>query len=146
MLHSFLSKFAENATGWRTEWTIFGDKENLAGSIDFCARLPDGRVVLIDWKRTSGLPQKFKSTYPMQPPLSHLEDCTGIHYRLQLNVSRHLLENYYDLRVAGMLVVCCHPEHHPEAFVDDVPRLEKETNDMLSAWCEAMGGSEANCQ
>ena len=77
MLHSFLSKFAENATAWRTEWTIFGDKENLAGSIDFCARLPDGRVVLIDWKRTYGLPQKFKSTYPMQPPLSHLEDCTG---------------------------------------------------------------------
>ena len=146
MLHSFLSKFAENATAWRTEWTIFGDKENLAGSIDFCARLPDGRVVLIDWKRTSGLPQKFKSTYPMQPPLSHLEDCTGIHYRLQLNVYRHLLENCYDLRVARMLVVCCHPEHHPEAFVDDVPRLEKETNDMLSAWCEAMGGSEANCQ
>ena len=146
MLHSFLSKFAENATAWRTEWTIFGDKENLAGSIDFCARLPDGRVVLIDWKRTYGLPQKFKSTYPMQPPLSHLEDCTGIHYRLQLNVYRHLLENCYDLRVARMLVVCCHPEHHPEAFVDDVPRLEKETNDMLSAWCEAMGGSEANCQ
>ena len=145
MLRSFLSKCAKDLTAWRTEWTIFGDEERLAGSIDFCARLPNGEMVLVDWKRTAGLPGKFNSAYHMRSPLCHLADCTGVHYRLQLNVYRHLLEKYYDVRVARMLVVCCHPEHYPTAFVDEVPRLEKETEDMLAAWCDARGGSTDYC-
>ena len=31
-----------------------------------------------------------------------------------------------------------------EAFVDEVPRPERETDDMPAAWCDARGGSEAN--
>ena len=89
--------------------------------------------MLIDWKRTLGLPGKFTSVQSMRPPVAHIADCTGMHYRLQLNVYRHLLEKYYDLRVSRMLVVCCHPEHYPAAFVDDVPRMERETKDILDA-------------
>ena len=42
-----------------------------------------------------------------------------------------------------MLVVCCHPEHYPQAFVDDVLRLEREVEDLLHAWCDVSGGSQA---
>ena len=126
---------------WRTEWTIYGEAENITGSIDFCVQLPDGSVILIDWKRTSGLRDKYKSFQPMRPPMDHIADRAGMHYRLQLNVYRHLLEKYYSLRVSGMLVVCCHPEHYPTPFVDCVPRLEEETNLMLKTWCDARGGS-----
>ena len=144
MLQSFLRGVTGNSTAWRTEWTIFGDAEKIAGSIDFCMRLPDGSMMLVDWKRTSGLHGKYQAYQAMRPPISHIADCAGMHYRLQLNVYRHLLEKYYDIRVARMLVVCCHPEHYPKAFVDEVPRLEKETDDMLRVWCDVRGGSEAN--
>ena len=143
MLQSFLRDVTANSTAWRTEWTIFGDAERIAGSIDFCLRLPDGSMMLVDWKRTSGLPGKYQSYQAMRPPISHIADCAGMHYRLQLNVYRHILEKYYNLRVSRMLVVCCHPEHYPQAFVDDVPRLEREVEDLLHAWCDVSGGSQA---
>ena len=99
--------------------------------------------MLVDWKRTSGLPGKYQSYQAMRPPISHIADCAGMHYRLQLNVYRHILEKYYNLRVSRMLVVCCHPEHYPQAFVDDVLRLEREVEDLLHAWCDVSGGSQA---
>ncbi len=39
-------------TAFRTEWTIYGDEEWLAGSIDFVAEDSDGTLVLFDWKRS----------------------------------------------------------------------------------------------
>ena len=33
-----------------------------------------------------------------------------------------------------MFVVCCHPEHDPFAFIDRVPRLERETEETLRVW------------
>ena len=134
MLRNFLCSLARGTTAWRTEWTIYGEEEQLAGSIDFCARLADGSLMLVDWKRASGLQSKYSSPQCMRPPLSHMADCTGVHYRLQLNVYRHLLEKYYNVKVSCMFVVCCHPEHDPFAFIDRVPRLERETEEMLRVW------------
>ncbi|CAE7406374.1 ABCB1, partial [Symbiodinium pilosum] len=54
------------------EWTVYGEEEQLAGSIDFCARLADGSLMLVDWKRASGLQSKYSSPQCMRPPLSHM--------------------------------------------------------------------------
>ncbi len=37
---------------FRTEWTIFADREHLAGSVDFAARDAAGSLCLFDWKRS----------------------------------------------------------------------------------------------
>ena len=131
-LRNILAELPPDTQLWRTEWEIYGKDENLAGSIDFCARLLDGTFMLADWKRTAGLQNKFRSTSMMQKPLSHLYDCSGMQYRLQLNAYRYLLEKYYDMTVSRMLVVCCHPEHDPFPLVDEVARLEAETESMMS--------------
>ena len=85
ILQSFLH-IAANSTACRAEWTIFGDVERIAGSIDFCKQLPDGSMMLVDWTHTSDLPGKYQSYEAMRPPISHIADCAGMHYRLQLNV------------------------------------------------------------
>ena len=78
---------------YRTEWVIYGDLENIAGTIDFCATDARGRLYLFDWKRSAGLQGKYKTTgSSMKKPLQHLADQQGIQYRLQLNCSRFLLE------------------------------------------------------
>jgi hypothetical protein len=46
-------------TSYRTEWTIFAEPEWLAGSIDFVAKAPDGRLVIFDWKRSKELPRPY---------------------------------------------------------------------------------------
>ena len=68
----------------------------------------------------------------MLPPLHHLPDCKGIHYRLQLNVYRYILERYYDLTVSLMLVVSVHPEYDDMPFVDVVPRMEDEVSALVA--------------
>ena len=128
-------------TAWRTEWTIFAEEENLAGSIDFCARLPDGTFLLADWKRSAELRQKFSSSMKMRRPLQHLDDCAGMQYRLQLNAYRYILEKYYDLSVSRMLIVCCHPDNGSKPFVDEVPRMEAATEAMMQTRRDQAGGA-----
>ena len=145
MFQNFMSNLGSSITAWRTEWVIFADQENLAGSIDFCARVPDGTFILVDWKRSAGLRMKFSSDSRMKEPLSDLRDCSGIQYRLQLNACRYILEKYYDLAVSRMFIVCCHPDNFPEPFVDDVPIMKAETEAMMACWRDVKGGSTASC-
>lgn len=71
---------------YRTEWAIFGERERLAGTIDFVARNDRGELVLNDWKRTKQLRHKYANVFnSMTGFLSHLPSCAGFTYRLQLN-------------------------------------------------------------
>ena len=67
----------------------------------------------------------------MREPLSHLDDCQGVHYRMQLNVYRWILEKYYGQRVIGMRVVCCHPDNGDTAFVDEVPDMQNDVAEIM---------------
>ncbi len=119
-------------TVYRTEWCIFGDEERLAGSVDMVATNSDGDLILFDWKRSTNLRHKYINPFQrMLPPLQHLEDCQGYHYRLQLNCYRYLIQKYYGFRVAGMRVVCTHPDNSDSAFVDSVPVMDRETELLM---------------
>ena len=84
---SVLSGFGAKA--YRTEWRIFGEQEDLAGSIDFAAKLPGGALVLVDWKRSDKLRKGTRSFGSrMLSPLEHLQDCKCAVYSLQLNLYR----------------------------------------------------------
>ena len=107
---------------------VFFYLRNLAGSIDFVAIKPDKQLVLFDWKRTKDLHLKYVNSFQnMKGFLSHLPDCSGIHYQLQLNLYRYILQTYYGVSVHSMFVVGCHPQYYPLPFVHEVPVLEAET-------------------
>ena len=109
----------------------------MAGSIDFVARESDGSFMVIDWKRSKGLRHKFVNIFQkMMHPLSHLDDCAGSHYLLQLNGYKYLLEKYYGLRIGRMLIVCTHPDNGDEPFVREVPAMSQET-EALMIWQRA---------
>ncbi|CAE7260360.1 unnamed protein product [Symbiodinium sp. CCMP2592] len=143
MLCHFLANMPTSTKAWRTEWVIYGEEEGLAGSVDFCARKDDGTLIVVDWKRSAGLPSKCTSARRMLGPLSHLPDCTVTHYKLPLNTYRYILEKYYDVKVSEMYIVCCHPEHGTSPWVCSVPRLEAETELMLAHSRDFPGGATA---
>jgi hypothetical protein len=120
-------------SAYRTEWCIWASHERLAGSIDFVARRTDGHLVLFDWKRTKQLSSKYSNPHQrMAQPLEHLEDCAGVHYRLQLNAYKWILQRYYGVIVASMYVVCTHPElQDAGAFVDEVPDMPSEIDAIM---------------
>ena len=119
---------------YRTEWCIHAPEEDLAGSIDLVLRFPDrGEFVLVDWKRSSKLREKYNSYgHFMKSPLDTVPDCQGEHYRLQLNVYKWILEKYYEIKVARMLVVCIHPNYLPLGFIDDVPDMQESVTKLMS--------------
>ena len=141
LLQCFL-RSESTCTAWRTEWVIFAEDENLAGSIDFCARLQDGTFLLADWKRTAELRNKFVSSSKMRHPLSHLDDCAGMQYRLQLNAYRYILEKYYGLTISRMVIVC-HPDNGSMPFIDEVPRMESATAAMMQTRRKDQAGGAA---
>ena len=120
-----------HCVSYRTEWRVFAEDLKLAGSIDFVAKAEDETMIIIDWKRSKDLGAKYDNNYEnMLPPLHNLPDCKGIHYRLQLNVYRYILEKYYGFRVSSMLVVSVHPDYD-KPFVDIVPRMEEAVNALI---------------
>ena len=54
-----------------------------------------------------------------------------MHYRLQLNAYKYLIEKYYDKRVSAMYIVGMHPDNGSEPFVDDVPYMPSEINALM---------------
>ncbi len=127
-----VTRAMKGLTAYRTEWVIFGNDEQLAGCIDFVATNASSNLVLFDWKRTSKIRTKYSNPWRnMLEPLTHLEDCAGVHYRLQLNIYRYLLQKYYGKKVAGMWVVCTHPENEGGAFLDRVPVMSEEVDAIM---------------
>ena len=145
---SMLDKFLKGMEGWRayrTEWVIFAEEEGIAGSIDLCAVDKEGALALIDWKRSANLQDKFSSPRAMLPPLSHMPDCAGSHYKLQLNAYRHIIEKYYGHKVSKMLIVGTHPDRMLQPFIYEVPRMEHEIDMIMKIWqrkaADACGGA-----
>ena len=120
------------AKAFRTEWRIFGEAEDLAGSIDFVARLPGGSLAIVDWKRSDKLRKStraFSYNERMAEPLDNLQDCKIAVYALQLNIYRWLLETYYGEHIEVMILVSVHPQ---VPFVTAVPDLRLEVSYLMA--------------
>tara|TARA_Y100000741_G_scaffold365218_1_gene360772 strand:- start:1489 stop:2835 length:1347 start_codon:yes stop_codon:yes gene_type:complete len=116
------------AKAHRTEIEIYAEPENIAGSVDLSVILPNGEIMLIDWKRSEKLPKKMKGYSKMKEPLSNLEDCSGCSYTLQLGCYKYVLEKYYGFTVKALVLVSLHPDSY---FVTSVPYLEKEVEYIM---------------
>jgi len=54
-----------------------------------------------------------------------------MHYRLQFNAYTYMLEKYYGQVVASMAVICTHPDNGSQPFIDVVPRMTLEIEQMM---------------
>ncbi len=117
------------ARGYRTEWVIFGEEENIAGCIDLAVTLPSGDLYLVDWKRSEKLASKMTGRDKMNKPLQHLEDCSGCAYALQLGCYQYVLEKYYGKRIVGRALASIHPT---APFTTAVPYLKDEVEFLMA--------------
>jgi ATP-dependent exoDNAse (exonuclease V) beta subunit len=115
---------------YRAEWSVFSEEHMLCGQIDMLfKRKSDGAFVIYDWKRSREI--KTSNEWSKgHAPLDHLEDCNYWHYTLQLNLYRWILEHLYDMKIADMYLIICHPENKNYIRMR-LNRLEEEVEDML---------------
>lgn len=122
-------KLTENKP-FRTEWTIFDEEHKLAGSIDYAAIRPDGKIDLYDWKRAREIKTSGFGRYALTPCIQHLPDANFWKYSLQLNIYRSILERCYGLEINSMTIVCLYPDN-PSYLEFEVPRMENEMRQLL---------------
>lgn len=65
-------------------------------------------------------------------PCAHLPDCNYIHYALQLNTYRFLLEKNYGMEIEGQAIIVLHPNNRGGRYmVYELPDLQDEVRELL---------------
>ena len=109
MFHTFQEENC-HLKPYRTEWEIYDEDLDIAGSIDMLYENEDGTLSIYDWKRCAEIKKENKwgkGKYPFQ----HLPDTNYWHYCLQLNTYKAILEEKYGKIVDELYLVCLHPEN-----------------------------------
>ena len=117
---------------YRTEWMIFHEATQLAGSIDMVYEQADGTLLIYDWKRVKELKKVAAfGVSAITPCLQHLPDTNYWHYALQLNTYKMILEASYGKTVVGLYLVLLHPDLS-NFQVCKVPFLSQELTDVFT--------------
>jgi hypothetical protein len=140
--HAFETRWrkARGFVPLRTEWLVFKEDLQLAGSIDMVYTKPDGTLAIYDWKRTKEL--KYENKWQsMKAPIDHLPDTNYWHYSLQLNIYRRILQELYDVTVSELALVILHP-NQPSFRVVRLNLMDAEVEWMMEARRASMGASK----
>jgi hypothetical protein len=93
---------------YRTEWRVFDEELRLVGSIDMVFWDEELRAyVLYDWKRSRMLrTSNWGGKHGIAEWNRHIQDCNVEHY----SPNSVILERNYELQIAQMWLLRCHPE------------------------------------
>lgn len=131
---SYFKAFERNTDfePFRTEWRIYDAASRMAGTIDLVCACADGTYEIYDWKRSSKIDPFERNPWANGVNgLGHLTDTSYIHYCLQQNLYRYMLEKNYGIKVSRMNLVVLHPEL-PTYRVVPIPPMDKEVAVMLA--------------
>lgn len=129
---SFLQdKHLDDLEPFRTEWMVYSNDLGIAGSIDMLFRKKSNpeEYVIYDWKRSKEI--KYENRFGHgKGPVHTLDDCNYIHYSLQLNMYKFLLETYYDIKVKSLHLLILHPNHDTYIKID-IPFMDSHINKLI---------------
>ena len=122
----------------RTEWRIFDEDKNLAGTVDMVYEKENGELFIFDWKRSKkiinsdGSIEKNNLFENGLNGLSHLPSSDYVKYCLQQNIYKNILESKYDKKVSSMNLLILHP-HLENYHIIQVESFKNETNYLLDS-------------
>lgn len=116
---------------YRTEWVVFDEDLDLAGSIDLVAIDKQNsndkqKYVIYDWKRS----KEIKESNAYECGFEGLPNCNLWHYSLQLNMYRYILQQRYGMEVSGMNLVIMHPNQETYRLIK-VDVMDDITNKLV---------------
>ena len=96
---------------YRTEWEVYDETLKIAGSIDMVYKnLDDGTYSIYDWKRSKEIKMSnsFEKGFGV---MENYPNCNYVHYSLQLNIYKYILETKYGLKIRDMFLIVMHPNN-----------------------------------
>ena len=120
----------------RTEWRIFDEAYQIAGTIDFIAK-NGNEFEMYDWKRSVKVIDKLNGQAIIENRweqgfngLSDMGHTSFNHYSIQLSIYRYLLEKNYGICLSKMYVVVLHPDYD-QYYKVEVPYLKDKVEYIL---------------
>ena len=126
---NFYEDFPE-LKAYRTEWVVYHEEFDIAGSIDMIYKNEDGTLSIYDWKRSKEIVE-HNGYENGAPPLDHISHCNYYHYALQLNTYKYILENKYDQTVKELCLIVLHPNNENYRRYE-LPDLQEEVKAMFN--------------
>jgi hypothetical protein len=126
---------ADDATlrPYRTEWTVFHEEAQIAGSIDmvYSHISDDGSLSIYDWKRCREITKTNRAgKFATHPAIEHLPDTNFWHYALQLNTYKYILQTKYDKTITDLYLIVLHPDAQNYQRVK-LPDLQTEVAELF---------------
>jgi len=129
----FVKDYTQNLENYRVEMTIFDEESKICGTLDMLYRKPNGKYILVDWKTSKDI-VKFNMYGFGFYPLAHISDCNYMHYSLQLNLYKYILEKHYGLEIQDLWIVQLR-EENKKYNVIECEDLQNEIKTMLDWKC-----------
>lgn len=118
---------------YRTEWTVYDEDVQIAGSIDMVYENEDGTLSIYDWKRSKEISStnNYKN-FSYTPCLKHIPHTNFWHYALQLNIYKTIIENKYGKKVTELFLVRLHPNNIQQTYeLIKLPMLDQEMENLF---------------
>ena len=131
---NYFKAFERNVpfTPFRTEWRVYDADARMAGTMDLICECADGTYEIYDWKRSNKIDPTERNPWANGiNGLEHLTDTSYVHYCLQQNLYRYILQKNYGIKISRMNLVVLHPEL-PTYRVVPVPVMEREVSMIIS--------------
>ena len=118
---------------YRTEWIVYDEDVQIAGSIDMVYENDDGTLSIYDWKRTKEISSKNNyNKFAYTQCIKHIPNSNFWHYALQLNIYKTIIENKYGKTVKELFLVRLHPNNiHQTYELIKLPILEEEMQNLF---------------
>lgn len=105
---TFPYKNLKNFNVFRSEWRLFDEKHYICGTVDCVLVNPNNprELIVVDWKRSKGIvKQSPYGEFGNNVLTAKLSNCNFIHYSIQLNIYRKLIEDTYPMNVIEMYII-----------------------------------------
>ncbi len=128
---------------YRTEWTVFHEEAQIAGSIDMVYEVVEPEsaataavgglapLAIYDWKRCREITKTNRAgKFATHPAIEHLPDTNFWHYALQLNTYKYILQTKYGKTITDLYLIVLHPDAQNYQRVK-LPDLQTEVAELF---------------
>jgi len=138
------NKTRQRLEPYRTEWMVFHEEAQLAGSIDMVYEnipsAPESQASespttysIYDWKRCKEIVKTNRGgEYAKHPVIEHFPDTNYWHYTLQLNIYKYILQEKYGKTITDLYLVVLHPDAPNKSYQRiKLPDIQSEVSELF---------------
>lgn len=144
---NFNKEFVENGSlrPYRTEWMIFHEEAQIAGSIDMVYENTDSSpttLSIYDWKRCKEITKTNRGgEFATNPIIEHFPDTNYWTYALQLNIYKYILQTKYGKTITDLYLIVLHPDAKNYQRIK-LPNIQAEVDELFKERIKLLHTSE----